>query len=157
MKSINSFKVFIGIIVGCFIAACCSACASMKTFNTRPAGCEDSMVYDYVPYPTVVSIIEADAAAKIVANNPSLKPYLVKFCSDMLVLLNSGVSITYFDLANLACDQIKWANGYAGVTVMVASELLAPLNQAVPIGSCDRAFLVTHFQRQLDVLGGFHE
>lgn len=154
MKSINLSKVLTGIIVGCFLVACCSACASLKTFNTRPAGCEESVIYDYVPYPIVVSIIEADAVARIAANNPTLKPYLVKFCSDMLVLLNSGVSITYLDLANLACDQIKWANGYAGLTVMVASEILAPMNQALPIGSCDQAFLVTHFQRQLDALGG---
>jgi hypothetical protein len=131
-----------------------ASCSTTPIGNLRPPGCEASAIYDRVPYPNILSTIEIVAVMDAVAKYPELKPYLVKFSKDMVSLLETNETLTYVDLARLASNQVSWSNKYVGILVLSLPELVASFNQPVLIHDCDRTFLLSHFKRQLQALGG---
>lgn len=127
-----------------------SGCAGWKTkvseFNkpTRPAGCEQSLFYDYMPAPQLEGTVELIGISILVKNYPASKPFILKFATSMLKSLDDD-QLTYLDFVTIANDNVKWINKYFGAPLVQFQPFMVPFDRPIPIYQCDRDILKKRF------------
>ena len=132
----------------CFLLqACASTPMNALVSDARPAGCEQSLIYDHVPAPKIASGVLIIAVSELVRARPEARPYLVGAFDRLLSALEDN-ELTYVELATIAADQISWVNQYFGDRLLIYSALLGVFDRPIPLYPCDRDLIRKHLQKQ---------
>lgn len=126
---------------------CASAPMNALVSDTRPAGCEQSLIYDHVPAPRLAGGVLIIAVSELVRARPEARPYLVGAFDRLLSALGDN-ELTYIELATIAAEQISWVNQYFGDRLLIYSDLLGVFDRPIPLYPCDRDLIRKHLQKQ---------
>jgi len=130
----------------------CSSCiALVDQMTERPAGCEQSIIYDRLPAPKVSGAVLLIAVNEAAHAKPEVVMYILGSIDSILEVLQDD-QVTYVELAMQAAQQISWINTYFGNRVLVYSELIAAFDRPVPLYPCDRMLIRNHLKKQRDML-----
>ena len=124
-----------------------SGCSIATNPVARPAGCEDSVIYDTFPNPEVVDTLLVVAAFELAKQKPELCSILDEAFGYGEELL-SKPGMTYIQFAAATAARFDWVNKYAGTELVILSELLAKFDRPIPMSECDRRLILAHLAKQ---------
>ena len=132
-------------------AASLPGCASVPTQPQRPPGCENSLIYSAAPNPELLGtglILGVYEYAKL---NPDKRAIIEEalICAEEVL---EGEDLTASDAALLHTQRLDWLHKYLGAEILILTELLAPLNQPIPLDPCDRRFLQSLFKKEREYI-----
>jgi hypothetical protein len=115
--------------------------------QVRPEGCEDSMIYDYFPNPTVVDTTVKLAVFTIADEMPELKEPILKtidVIADVLSWDKGGMDYKAF--AAIVIEEVGWLQEHAGVQMLIIADALTSqmFELEIPMLPCDRTFILNH-------------
>lgn len=125
------------------------ACGSVNGLGTaaRPAGCEQSLIYDHLPAPKLSGAVILIAVSELARSQPKAQPYILGAIDAILKILEDD-QLTYVELASAAMQQVAWVNEYFGNRLLIYSEILSAFDQPVQLSACDRDLIKAHLIKQ---------
>jgi hypothetical protein len=140
------------LVVLAFMVFGLCGCASFSATPTAiPAGCEKSVIYQYVPYPQISGAALIFAITEVAKKVPEAKPYIVGMMDDLTKALDNK-ELTYIGFASLVLQDVKWINENYGQEVVMLSALLAQFDRPVVLDECDLKLLKTWLATQKQTL-----
>jgi hypothetical protein len=126
-----------------------SGCAALQpTPEGPPPGCEDSLIYQYIPSPKVADIGFKVALYEVAKRKPEYKPVILDALNKFEQMLSEG-AYTYSGFVEIVISRVKWLNKHAGVELLIVTESLGVFeNIDLPMADCDRRLLTNHIQEQ---------
>lgn len=122
------------------------ACGTIP-METRPTGCEQSIIYDHLPAPKIAGGVILIAVSELARSQPKAQPYILGAIDAVLQLLEDD-RLTYVELASAAVQQVSWVNEYFGNRLLVYSEILSAFDRPIPLYPCDRDLIRAHLKKQ---------
>jgi len=140
MKRIFSSLVIVGFLFGC---------GTFAGKPVRPAGCEQSVLYDKIPNLKEVDLLLKIGVIEVVKKKPQLKTSILNGLNELDRLLSSPVPPTYVDLLAVVTKDIAWINDQAGIEILILSEYAGVFSQPIQIFPCDISLLREHIKKQI--------
>lgn len=131
----------------CLILPACSTVGLLTSATQRPAGCEQSIIYDHLPAPRLSGAVILIAVSELARSQPKAQPYLLGAIDAVLKLLDDD-QLTYVELASAAVQQVSWVNEYFGNRLLIYSEILSAFDRPIPLYPCDRDLIRAHLTKQ---------
>jgi hypothetical protein len=122
-------------------------CATIKDAGVRPAGCEDSLIYDKVPQPDLVGVGLMLAVSETSLQYPQARPYIAG-AIDALTRSLAGEKPTYAAFALEVFQDITWINQNFGARLVLIKPVVLAFDSPLPISSCDLALIRNHLAMQ---------
>lgn len=115
--------------------------------GSRPADCADSVIWDLTGNPTLVGVPLVIAVYEVAKHKPQYRAALIETVGYVESLMARN-PLTYADFALAVVERIEWLNRYMGVELLMVTDLVAGLDQPVPISECDRRLICQHLAKQ---------
>lgn len=145
MIAMKSFCLFA--VLFCLLLQACGMTGMLMSATQRPAGCEQSIIYDHLPAPKLSGAVILIAVSELAHSQPKAQPYLLGAIDAILKLLEDD-QLTYVELASAAVQQVAWVNEYFGNRLLIYSEILSAFDQPVQLSACDRELIKSHLTKQ---------
>lgn len=145
MIAMKSFCLFAVLL--CLLLQACGMTGMLTSATQRPAGCEQSLIYDHLPAPKLSGTVILIAVSELARSQPKAQPYLLGAIDAILKLLEDD-QLTYVELASASVQQVAWVNEYFGNRLLVYSEILSAFDQPIPLYPCDRDLIQAHLTKQ---------
>ncbi len=132
------------IVVACLMLVMVGCTVSQN--QVRPEGCEDSMIYDYFPNPTIVDTTVKLAVYTIADEMPELKAPILKTIDVITYALSWDAGLDYKGLAAFVIEEVGWLQDHAGVQLLIIGDALGSqmFELEIPLLPCDRDFILNH-------------
>ena len=133
------------IVVACLMLVMVGCTVSQD--QVRPEGCEDSMIYDYFPNPTLVDTTVKLAIYTIADEMPELKAPILKTIDVIIDLLSWNTEgMDYKAFAAIVIEEVGWLQDHAGVQMLIIADAVGSqmFELEIPILPCDRDFILKH-------------
>ena len=131
----------------CFCLQACSMADILTSAAQRPAGCEQSIIYDHLPAPQLSGAVILIAVSELARSQPKVQPYILGAIDAVLKLLEDD-QLTYVELASATVQQVAWVNQYFGNRFLAYSEILSAFDRPIPLYACDRDLIRAHLTKQ---------
>ncbi len=137
-------KAILGIIMAIMLTGCTAYKEAISKLNTPPAGCEDSVVYQLIPQPSVTMLLSVVPYRDLIHNEGYLE-WAKKINLLALDLLKTD-TITYSQFAIAILAESTMANQWWGSTLITVSDVLSGFivtGANRKITDCDKTWLRT--------------
>lgn len=137
-------KIAILIATMFILAGCAGYQKLVANLNTPPAGCEDSLVYKFIPQPSITMLLSSIPYEHLINNDGYLK--WARSINTLAVDLLKNDTTTYRGFAVAILAESTMANQWWGSTLVSVADILSNFITTggdKPITACDRSWLTT--------------
>jgi hypothetical protein len=128
------------------------ACATLQTQDIPPPGCEDSLIYTYMPSPKAVDTLLTVAVYNFAEEVGGAKPLLLKAIDKIdaaLLPVEQGTgSMNGMDFVLMINEEVGVLNAKIGNNILIISEALVDIQVPVPLTQCDAQLIRTHLAKE---------
>jgi len=127
-------------------------CATIPK-STPPPGCEDSLIYQHIPYPEAIDLAVKLAVFEIAKHEPEYRATIYMAIGAMEELLTHE-RLTYAHFFWDVTKRVEWLRENVGAELIIVSETLRMFDGVeIPVSDCDRTLLLKHLAQQRMYLG----
>lgn len=140
---------YIGVVLANIVFLVCCA----GTRFVPPPECEGSksLILERIPDPAGASLVLQVANLELLKHNAYTKQEALEVIRT-IEEYSAVENITYGDLVVYVLSRFENFNKEMGAEILLASQYLKVLNEAVPISPCDKALILAHLEKQRKVV-----
>jgi len=151
-KAGNAPKVLILLLIPLFLVSC----ATMKQYaaesNVPPPGCEDSLIYQYLPYPnvtdTVLQVAVYNFAEEVGGSKGDILKVIASLDKALEPVEGGSATLNASDFVLMVMQQVEQLNNRWGISLLIVSESIEALNVPSPLTICDAQLIRSHLAKQ---------
>jgi len=117
-----------------------------------PPGCEDSLIYQYIPYPEVTDTVLQVAVYNFAEEVGGAKPAILEVIDRLEKVLEpverGSIMLNASDFVFLVMQQVSELNTRWGVSLLIVSQSIEALNVPSPLTVCDARLIRVHLAKQ---------
>ncbi len=117
-----------------------------------PEGCEDSLIYKYMPSPKVTDTLLQVAMYNVVVEAPKSKAdvlnVIAKLDAVLLPIENGATTLNAADFVALVMQEVSELNNRWGVSLLIIGQSIGTLSVPSPLTQCDARLIRAHLAKQ---------
>ncbi len=117
-----------------------------------PEGCEDSLIYQYMPSPKVTDTLLQVAMYNVVVEAPQSKSDVLTVIDKLDAVLapieDGATTLNAADFVALVMQEVSGLNNRWGVSLLIVGQSIGTLSVPSPLTQCDARLIRAHLAKQ---------